>query len=186
MHRSVQWALIITLVCVLGGQAAEPQTTKTEAQADQQPSQWVSQLAKTAKESVVVVSFKGRGGRDRGVGTGFVVSEDGLISIDDFKKIELRVGEVLNAEKVEGADKLLRLEVDLGEEERRQLVAGIAPFYDPAELIGQQVIVVANLKPATIRGVESRGMLLAAGARGGETVAFLKPQKKMKPGEVVS
>lgn len=86
---------------------------------------------------------------------------DNRISIDDFAKIELRVAEITAAEKVEGADKLLKLQVNLGTE-TRQIVAGIAKFYDPATLVGKKIVVVANLKPAKLRGIESQGMLLAA------------------------
>ena len=82
----------------------------------------------------------------------------------DFTKVQLRTGKVLEAEVVPDADKLLRLQVELGSE-TRQIVAGIAKFYAPADLIGKQVVVVANLKPAVIRGVESSGMLLAASTR---------------------
>ncbi|MFQ5708520.1 MAG: methionine--tRNA ligase [bacterium] len=84
-----------------------------------------------------------------------------LITIDQFRQVELRVGKVLKAEKVEKADKLLRLEVDLGRDQR-QIVAGIAQHYAPEALLHQQIIVVANLQPAKIRGLESQGMLLAA------------------------
>ncbi len=83
------------------------------------------------------------------------------ITIDDFKKLDLRVAKITEAERIEGTDKLLRLKVTLGVEER-QLVAGIAQHYSPEELVGKQLIVVANLEPAVIRGVESNGMLLAA------------------------
>jgi methionyl-tRNA synthetase len=83
------------------------------------------------------------------------------ITIDDFMKVELRVGQVKAAEKVKGADKLLRLEVDLGYE-TRQLVAGIAKAYDPESLIGRKVVIVANLQPRKLRGLESNGMIVAA------------------------
>lgn len=83
------------------------------------------------------------------------------IDITEFQKLDLRVAEVKQAERVEGTDKLLRLQVDIGGEPR-QIVAGIAQHYKPEELVGRSVVVVSNLKPATIRGVESRGMLLAA------------------------
>jgi methionyl-tRNA synthetase len=86
---------------------------------------------------------------------------DGKISIDDFMKVELRVGQVKVAEKVKGADKLLRLEVDIGTEVR-QLVAGIALAYKPEELIGRKVVIVANLQPRKLRGLESNGMIVAA------------------------
>ncbi len=85
-----------------------------------------------------------------------------LLSIDEFLKIDLRVARVISAERIQGADKLLKLVVDLGSEQR-QLVAGIATSYDPGSLVGKQIIVVQNLKPAKLRGVESQGMLLAAG-----------------------
>jgi len=86
---------------------------------------------------------------------------DGKISIDDFLKVELRVGQVKAAEKVKGADKLLRLEVDIGTEVR-QLVAGIALAYKPEDLIGRKVVIVANLQPRKLRGLESNGMIVAA------------------------
>ena len=83
------------------------------------------------------------------------------ITIDDFAKVELRVAQVKVAEKVKGADKLLRLEVDLGTE-TRQIVAGIATAYDPEKLIGRKVVIVANLAPRKLRGLESQGMIVAA------------------------
>ena len=88
----------------------------------------------------------------------------GLVDIDTFRQIDLRVAEIVAAEPVEKAARLLRLQIDLGGE-RRQLVAGIAAYYSPEDLIGRKIIVVANLAPARIRGVESQGMLLAAGGR---------------------
>ncbi|MCE5238353.1 methionine--tRNA ligase [bacterium] len=87
-----------------------------------------------------------------------------VVSFDQFKQMDLRVGRVLEAERVPGADKLLKLLVDIGEPEPRQIVAGIAQEFNPRELLERAVIVIANLEPAKIRGVESRGMLLAAGA----------------------
>jgi methionyl-tRNA synthetase len=86
---------------------------------------------------------------------------DGKISIDDFLKVEMRVGQVKHAEKVKGADKLLRLEVDIGNEVR-QVVAGIALAYEPEKLIGRKVVIVANLAPRKLRGLESNGMIVAA------------------------
>ena len=83
------------------------------------------------------------------------------ITIDDFAKVELRVAQVLVAEKVKGADKLLRLEVDLGTE-KRQIIAGIAKAYDPEKLVGRKVVIVANLAPRKLRGLESQGMIVAA------------------------
>jgi methionyl-tRNA synthetase len=84
-----------------------------------------------------------------------------IITYDEFKKMDLRVAHILKAEKVEGAQKLLKLQIDLGAEQR-QIVAGIAETYKPEDLVGRRLIVIANLKPAVIRGVESQGMLLAA------------------------
>lgn len=100
---------------------------------------------------------------------------DGKITIDDFAKVELRVGQVKVAEKVKGADKLLRLEVDLGTEVR-QVVAGIAEAYSPETLIGRKVVIVANLAPRKLRGLESNGMIVAASPEGGKPIlaAFLE------------
>ena len=100
---------------------------------------------------------------------------DTKITIDDFAKIELRVAQIKVAEKVKGADKLLRLEVDLGTE-TRQIVAGIAEAYAPETLIGRKVVIVANLAPRKLRGLESNGMIVAASLEGGKPVlaAFLE------------
>ncbi len=88
----------------------------------------------------------------------------GVIAYDEFAKVELRVGVVRTAEKVEKADKLLKLSVDVGEAEPRTIVAGIAQAYpDPAALVGKRIVVVANLAPRPLRGITSHGMLLAAG-----------------------
>ena len=85
-----------------------------------------------------------------------------LIGIEDFAKVEMRVGEIVTAERVPKSDKLLRFTIDLGEAAPRQILAGIAGYYEPEKLIGQKVIVVANLKPRKLRGLESQGMVLAA------------------------
>jgi methionyl-tRNA synthetase len=92
-----------------------------------------------------------------------------LISIEQFGKIDLRVAKVLEAEPVPGTARLLRLRVDIGSE-HRQLVAGIAEAYEPQTLVGKSIIVVVNLKPARLRGVESQGMLLAATPAGGKPI----------------
>jgi len=98
-----------------------------------------------------------------------------FISIDEFRKLDLRVGRIVAAEKIMGADKLLKLSVDIGTE-TRQVVAGIATKYAPDQLIGKSVIVVTNLKPAVIRGIESQGMILAAGDKTVEALAtFVEP-----------
>jgi len=98
-----------------------------------------------------------------------VHSPDAKIAIDDFAKVELRVAQVKVAERVKGADKLLRLEVDLGTE-TRQILAGIAEAYAPETLIGRKIVIVANLAPRKLRGLESNGMLLAASLEGGKPV----------------
>ena len=87
---------------------------------------------------------------------------DGLIEINDFARVDLRVGQVRSAERIPKADKLLLLIVDIGEEKPRQILAGIAPYYEPEQLVGRKIVVVANLKPRKLRGYESQGMLLAA------------------------
>jgi methionyl-tRNA synthetase len=102
------------------------------------------------------------------------------LSIDEFAAVDLRVATVVEAEKIEGSDKLLRLIVDLGEEQR-QVVSGIAKFYAPEDLVGTDVIVVTNLKPAKLFGVESNGMILAAG----DEASLLVPLRKVGPGTKV-
>ena len=102
-------------------------------------------------------------GPGRPVVTGVAPTGVALVEYTDFQKIQLRTAKILEAEKVAGADKLLKLQIEIGGE-KRQLVAGIAQYYDPTVLPGKTVVVVANLKPAVIRGVESNGMLLAASA----------------------
>ena len=106
-----------------------------------------------------------------------------LISIDDFMKVKLRVGRVFEAEPLEGSDKLLKLQIVIGEE-KRQIIAGIRKNYSPEDLIGRQVVVVYNLKPAKLRGAESQGMLLAAtDAEGG--AILLQPDKEAPEGTQV-
>jgi len=98
-----------------------------------------------------------------------VVEEKQYINIDDFSKVELRVAQILVAERIPKADKLLRLEVDLGYE-KRQILAGIAQYYEPEKLVGRKIVIVANLAPRKMRGLESNGMLLAASLEGGAPV----------------
>jgi methionyl-tRNA synthetase len=102
------------------------------------------------------------------------------IDYETFKKVELKVGVVRVAEPVKKSKKLLRLEIDLGEPTLRQIVAGIAEVYPPEKLIGRQVVVVANLAPAKLMGVESRGMVLAADTATGPAV--LLPEREVLPG----
>lgn len=95
------------------------------------------------------------------------IEEENYITIDDFSKVELRVGEVKVCERIPNADKLLRFEIDLGEENPRQILAGLAEYYEPEKLIGRKVVVVANLKPRKMRGLESQGMICAASLEDG-------------------
>jgi methionyl-tRNA synthetase len=110
-------------------------------------------------------------------------TSEGLISIDDFAKVQLRVGEIRSAARVEGADKLLHLAVFDGERER-SILAGIAQYYEPESLIGKQVVMVANLAPRKLRGLMSEGMLLAAGGDSGK-LALVSPELPVDPGVVV-
>jgi methionyl-tRNA synthetase len=96
--------------------------------------------------------------------------EANLIAIDDFAKVDLRVGEVKSAEAVKGADKLLHLKVDIGEAEPRTIVAGIALAYKPEQLVGRKVVIVANLQPRKLRGLTSQGMIVAASLADGQPV----------------
>jgi methionyl-tRNA synthetase len=105
--------------------------------------------------------------------------EKELLSIEDFAKVELKIGRVISAERVEKSDKLIKLKVDIGEE--RQVVAGIGKVYDPEYLVGKEIVIVANLKPARLMGVESRGMLLAATDDDGKP-SILVLDREVKPG----
>ncbi|AAD36162.1 methionyl-tRNA synthetase [Thermotoga maritima MSB8] len=112
-----------------------------------------------------------------------VSAEQNAITIDDFSKVDLRIAKVLEAEKVPNSRKLLRLIIDLGTE-KRQIVAGIAEHYRPEELVGKLIVVVANLKPAKLMGIESQGMLLAA--KSGDTLRLLTVDGEITPGAKVS
>ena len=105
---------------------------------------------------------------------------DNIITIDEFFKVELKIGEVVTAEEVKKSKKLLRLEVDLGEGRPRQIIAGIKEYYSPDELVGTQVCVVSNLKPAKLMGMLSEGMLLAA--KDDEGLNLIRPEKRKKVG----
>jgi len=92
------------------------------------------------------------------------------IAIEDFVKVDMRVGQVLSAEPVKGADKLLHLKVNIGEPEPRTIVAGIAEAYTAQDLIGRKVVIVANLQPRKLRGIQSNGMIVAGSVEGGQPV----------------
>ncbi len=103
-----------------------------------------------------------------------------MISIDDFSKLELKVGTVLEAEEVKGSGKLIKLKVDLGEEEPRQILAGVKQWYKPEDFMGKQIVVVVNLEPRAMMGFESQGMMLAADTEEGPI--FLTVPKEVSPG----
>lgn len=107
-----------------------------------------------------------------------------FISIEEFRKMDLRIAKVLSAERVPKTDKLIKLEIDVGDE-KRTIVAGIAEVYSPEELIGKEVVIIANLEPAKIKGIVSQGMLLAAIDKEGKPV-ILKPEKEVEPGSKVT
>jgi methionyl-tRNA synthetase len=102
-----------------------------------------------------------------------------LVSIEDFAKLDLRVGKIVSCERVKGSKKLLKSMIDLGEDQPRQILSGIAEVYTPEEMVGKSVIVIANLKPAKIMGIESNGMVLAADSNG---ATLLAPEKPSDPG----
>ena len=107
-----------------------------------------------------------------------------MISYEDFKKLEIKIGTIVEAEKIEGSEKLVKLMVDLGEGEPRQVVAGIAVAYPNVEdLVGKYIPVLANLEPKQLMGLESQGMILAADNQG--SPVLLHPDKEVSPGSTV-
>jgi len=103
-----------------------------------------------------------------------------MIKFEDFQKIDLRIAKIINAERVKDSKNLLRLELDAGDSLRRQIVAGIAQFYKAEDLMGKEIVIVANLEPKLIFGLKSHGMLLAAEDKKG--LAILMPDKDIQPG----
>ncbi len=106
-----------------------------------------------------------------------------MINIDDFKKVELKVAKILEAERVEGSEKLIKLQLELGDE-KRQVLGGIGKYYTPEELVGRQIIIVANLEPRQMMGLESNGMLLAASDESG--ISLLMPDKEISSGSKIN
>ena len=102
-----------------------------------------------------------------------------MINFEEFKKIELKIATILEAEKIEESENLIKLELDLGEE-KRQILAGIKKYYNAEELVGRQIVVVVNLEPKKMMGMESQGMLLAANVDG--KPVLLQPENKVPPG----
>lgn len=112
------------------------------------------------------------------------IAENVLIDIEYFKNVDLRVAKILEAEKVKKSRKLIKLQLDLGELGQRQIVAGIANYYEPENLIGKRIIIVANLKPAKLMGIESNGMLLAAKIN--DKLVLLTTDGEIEPGAKIS
>ena len=106
-----------------------------------------------------------------------------VINFEDFEKLDLRAGKILEAERVEGSDKLLKMQIDLGEE-KRQILAGIGKTYSPEELINKTVIVIINLEPRMLMGLESQGMVLAV--KDSNNLSVLIPEKEIIPGSKIS
>lgn len=104
------------------------------------------------------------------------------ITIDEFRKTDLRAGKIISAKEIEEKDRIYKLEVDIGEDQDRTLVAGLAQYYNTDELEGKQVIVVKNLEPANIGGVKSEGMLLAAYDDEEEICVLVSPEEEVEPG----
>jgi methionine--tRNA ligase beta chain len=105
-----------------------------------------------------------------------------IITYDDFAKLDLRIGTVINCEEKEGSDKLLRLTVDFGEEGTKNILSGIKQWYKPEEITGKQFVFVFNLAPRKIMGEESQGMLLCAGEK---RPTPIKPKSKVAPGAII-
>ena len=158
-------------------EAAEAERKKEEAQAEAAAEKAASEVsaAKAAEQTTA-----GQKAQETAEKTG---DKSTMISFKEFMRIDLRAGKVVEAERIEGTDKLLKLMVDIGEDEPRQIVAGLAPAFGPEDLVGKNVVIVANLEPARIRGVESRGMLLAAGEE--EPVGLVILDRDVPPGTKV-
>jgi methionyl-tRNA synthetase len=150
---------------------SEIEKEKEQSAVSKQPS------AETATGSQQQTKTEGQTTKDEGQS-----SEEQFITIDDFLKVELRVGEIKVAERVPNADKLLRFEIDLGEDNLRQILAGLAEYYEPEKLVGRKVVVVANLKPRKMRGLESQGMICAASLTEEDTPALATFLEEVKNG----
>jgi len=105
-----------------------------------------------------------------------------VITFEEFNTMDIRVGTIVSAEAIKGSDKLLKLQVDIGEDSPRQVVAGIALTHVADELVGRQIVLMANMKPAKLFGVESRGMILAADEDG---AVLLQPERKVENGTLI-
>ena len=108
------------------------------------------------------------------------------ISFEDWSKLNIKTGKILSVEEIEGADKLYKLQVDTGDEELRVLVAGLKEYYSKEELEGKNCLVLCNLEPKTMKGIESQGMILAAVSEDHSEVVLLQSEKDISPGTKVS
>ncbi len=112
-----------------------------------------------------------------------------MINIDEFGKIELRIAKVLEAERVEGSEKLIKMKLDVGDKNGtgdfvpRQVLAGIGKTYNPEMLVGKQIVIVANLEPRTLMGLESHGMIVAGSDN--EGIAIVSPDRELPPGTLL-
>jgi methionyl-tRNA synthetase len=111
--------------------------------------------------------------------------KEDYVTFEDINKLGLKVAEILECEKVEGADKLLKMQIDIGGQ-KRQIIAGIAPWYEAESLVGRKIVVITNMQPAKIRGVESNGMLLAASVNDDEDVQLIIPDNDAPAGSGVN
>jgi len=109
-----------------------------------------------------------------------------LIEYDDFAKLDMKAGTILSCEKVENAEKLYKIMVDTAEEQPRQIVSSLVDYYTVEELVGKRIIVLVNLKPRKMRGIESQGMLLCAETEDGKTCVLLRPETDVEPGTSVT
>lgn len=105
-----------------------------------------------------------------------------MIKLEDFKKLDIKIGKVLSAEKIKGSDKLIRLKIDLGKE-IRQIIVGMAEFYEPDYFLNKELVILTNLESKKFMGIESQGMVLAVDADG--KPVLLVPEKEVSPGSIV-
>ena len=193
LHTALYYEALVPIKA--GTKLAKPQILFTKLEDDR-----IREMEEIASQRVKAANAKAAGrveekepSKSEGMGTARDVAEAKkaaaekgeilpTIEYRDFAKLDIRVGKVLLAEPVKKSRKLLRVEVDIGEEKPRQLVAGMAPYYTPEELVGKYVIVLANLKPAKLCGVKSNGMMVAADDCANDIVAALTPDKEIKPG----
>ncbi|MDK2948565.1 MAG: methionyl-tRNA synthetase, partial [Methanolobus sp.] len=162
-----------TVPVVSGTKLAKPEILFTKLEDDK-----IAQMEAISSKRVKAAMAK-----EAGIKEVEIMEYKDEIEYDDFAKLDIRVGKIVTAEKIKKSKKLLRLQVDIGDEEPRQVVAGLAEYYEPEEMVGKVVNVLVNLKPVKLCGVESQGMLLAADA--GERVSLLTTDKDMGPGSCI-